>query len=151
MRESQRLNKLLTNFLDFARPRLPRFQWTEPVSVINAVAVLAQHAAISHNVELRQQMPGVCVKSRGRGADQASAVESDHHAVQATEGSGTVLIRSYVTQDKWCVEVCDEGRGVPQEDLDRIFDPFFTTKGEWHRLGLAVVRISLHSMADRPL
>jgi two-component system sensor histidine kinase HydH len=61
------------------------------------------------------------------------------NAVQATEGNGTVLIGSYVTHDKWCVEVCDEGRGVPPEDLDRIFDPFFTTKENGTGLGLAVV------------
>jgi len=140
MRESQRLNKLLTNFLDFARPRLPRFQWTEPVSVINAVAVLAQHAAISHDVELRQQMP-TRLREVEVDAEQIKQVLLNLiiNAVQATEGSGTVLIRSYVTQDKWCVEVCDEGRGVPQEDLDRIFDPFFTTKENGTGLGLAVV------------
>ena len=61
------------------------------------------------------------------------------NAVQATEGSGTVVIRSYVTQDRWCVEVCDEGRGVSPEDLDHIFDPFFTTKENGTGLGLAIV------------
>jgi two-component system sensor histidine kinase HydH len=140
MRESQRLNKLLTNFLDFARPRLPRFQWTEPVSVINAVAVLAQHAAISHDVELRQQMPAR-LREVEVDAEQIKQVLLNLiiNGVQATEGGGTVLIRSYVTLDKWCVEVCDEGQGVPLEDLDRIFDPFFTTKENGTGLGLAVV------------
>jgi two-component system sensor histidine kinase HydH len=159
MRESQRLNKLLTNFLDFARPRLPRFQWTEPVSVINAVAALAQHAAIGHEVELRQQMPARLPEVEVD-AEQIKQVLLNLiiNAVQATEGSGTVLIRSYVTHDNWCVEVCDEGRGVPPEDLDRIFDPFFTTKENGTGLGLAVVAniieqhggsITCHSNGER--
>src|ERR1700761_4734078 len=46
--ESQRLNKLLTNFLDFARPRLPRLQPTEPEELVQSVASLAQHVASQH-------------------------------------------------------------------------------------------------------
>ncbi|MBI5536073.1 MAG: response regulator [Deltaproteobacteria bacterium] len=37
-----------------------------------------------------------------------------------------------------CVEVHDEGVGIPRDDLPRIFDPFFTTKPRGHGLGLAV-------------
>src|SRR5438552_1850373 len=57
MRESHRLNKLLTNFLDFARPRLPRFQRTEPVSVIHSVMTVARHSAVLQDVKLEHDMP----------------------------------------------------------------------------------------------
>jgi two-component system sensor histidine kinase HydH len=140
MRESQRLNKLLTNFLDFARPRLPRFQKTEPISLINAVVALAQHSAVGHQVTLREEM-----SSRLReievDAEQIKQVLLNLilNAVQATEGAGMVVIRSADSQDRWWVEVCDEGSGILPEDVDRIFDPFFTTKDNGTGLGLAVV------------
>src|SRR6201996_7688656 len=51
-KESQRLNKLLTNFLDFARPRLPRYQPVDPRNLIESVASIARHSAILHDVEL---------------------------------------------------------------------------------------------------
>lgn len=139
MRESQRLNKLLTNFLDFARPRLPRFQWTEPVSVIQSVATLAQHAAILQEVDLRQEMPSR-LREVECDAEQIKQVLLNLilNAVQATEGRGSVLIRGFETADRLCVEVRDHGRGIPPEDRDRIFDPFFTTKENGTGLGLAV-------------
>jgi signal transduction histidine kinase len=110
------------------------------VSLINAVAALAQHAAIRHDVELQQQMPPR-LREIEVDAEQIKQVLLNLiiNAVQATEGSGRVVIRSYVTQDRWCVEVCDEGRGVSPEDLDHIFDPFFTTKENGTGLGLAIV------------
>jgi two-component system sensor histidine kinase HydH len=139
-RESQRLNKLLTNFLDFARPRLPRFQLTEPVSVIQSVAALAKHASILADVELRQEMPER-LREIEVDAEQIKQVLLNLilNAVQATDGNGTVLIRSFVTADHLCVEVHDEGSGILPEHLNRIFDPFFTTKDNGTGLGLAVV------------
>ena len=56
-KESHRLNKLLTNFLDFARPRLPRYQLVEPVSIVKAVTSLARHTARLNGVELVQESP----------------------------------------------------------------------------------------------
>jgi signal transduction histidine kinase len=140
MRESHRLNKLLTNFLDFARPRLPRFQWTDPVSLIQSVAALAKHAALLDDVELQQQMPER-LREIEVDAEQIKQVLLNLvlNAVQATQGKGIVLIRSFATPDRFCVEVQDEGVGIPAENLDRIFDPFFTTKDSGTGLGLAVV------------
>ncbi len=140
MRESQRLNKLLTNFLDFARPRLPRFQPTEPVSVIQAVVSLAQHAAIRHDVELRTEMPAR-LREIEVDAEQIKQVLLNLilNSVQATEGAGAVVIRSLASPTHWYVEVIDEGQGIRPEDMDHIFDPFFTTKENGTGLGLAVV------------
>src|SRR5438270_2520212 len=55
-KESNRLNKLLTNFLDFARPRAPRFQKIDISSLIDSVSALSAHASSFHSIELRKEV-----------------------------------------------------------------------------------------------
>ena len=138
-KESQRLNKLLTNFLDFARPRLPRYQQVDAVNLIESVASLARHAAILHDVELvvdhkANLRPIEC------DAEQLKQVLLNLiiNAVQATEGQGRVHIRSYDRADRLCIEICDEGSGVTPDQQEKMFDPFFTTKENGTGLGLAI-------------
>jgi two-component system sensor histidine kinase HydH len=138
-KESQRLNKLLTNFLDFARPRLPKLQRTELRDLVQSVTALAQHAARRQGVSLQVQTEG-----------QGGEVECDPeqikqlllnlilNAIQATEGEGQVEVRSFFTRENLCIEVCDHGRGISPEASDRIFEPFFTTKENGTGLGLAI-------------
>ena len=49
-----------------------------------------------------------------------------------------MIIRSFERRDLLCIDVQDEGRGLPPEYQTRIFDPFFTTKEGGTGLGLAV-------------
>jgi two-component system sensor histidine kinase HydH len=138
-KESQRLNKLLTNFLDFARPRLPRYQRVDSGSLIESVASIARHSAILQDVELVIED-----HSRARmvecDAEQLKQVLLNLiiNAVQATEGHGTVYVRSLDLSDRLCIEIRDEGSGISPDHQDQIFDPFFTTKESGTGLGLAI-------------
>lgn len=61
------------------------------------------------------------------------------NAIQAMGGRGTLTLRtSRETPDMIRVEICDDGPGISEEDIERIFTPFFTTKpfGEGTGLGL---------------
>lgn len=61
------------------------------------------------------------------------------NAIQAMGGHGTLTLRtSRETDDMIRVEICDDGPGISEEDIERIFTPFFTTKpfGEGTGLGL---------------
>ncbi|NKZ15682.1 cyclic nucleotide-binding domain-containing protein [Mycolicibacterium septicum DSM 44393] len=61
------------------------------------------------------------------------------NAIQAMGGHGTLTLRtSRETDEMIRVEICDDGPGIPAEDINRIFTPFFTTKpfGEGTGLGL---------------
>lgn len=139
IKESQRLNKLLSNFLDFARPRLPRLQPADPLELVQSVTALAQHTASRQGVMLQLQTEG-----------QPREIECDPeqikqlllnlilNAIQATDGEATVVVRTLFTEEALCVDVCDRGRGIAPEDRDRIFDPFFTTKENGTGLGLAI-------------
>jgi signal transduction histidine kinase len=61
------------------------------------------------------------------------------NAIQAMGGNGTLTVRTMrVADTKVRVDICDDGPGIPEENLDRIFTPFYTTKpfGEGTGLGL---------------
>ncbi|MFO7164160.1 MAG: ATP-binding protein [Mycolicibacterium hassiacum] len=64
------------------------------------------------------------------------------NAVQAMGERGTLTIRTTRIDDGVRVDICDDGPGIPPDDLERIFTPFFTTKpvGEGTGLGLDLAR-----------
>jgi signal transduction histidine kinase len=138
-KESHRLNKLLTNFLDFARPRLPRLQRTAPAELIASVTILAQHIASRQAISI-QTTDESQIREIDCDPEQIKQVLLNLllNAIQATGGEGVVRVHSFFLKDRLCIEVCDEGPGIVAEDKDRIFDPFFTTKDNGTGLGLAI-------------
>ncbi|MET0901250.1 MAG: ATP-binding protein [Mycobacterium sp.] len=61
------------------------------------------------------------------------------NAIQAMDGHGTLTVRSSRENDNMIrIEICDDGPGIAEENIDRIFTPFFTTKpvGKGTGLGL---------------
>jgi signal transduction histidine kinase len=139
-KECERLNRLLTNFLQFARPRTPQWQRVDAGVILDSVVGLAQHALNGKPVTLRKEV-----------AAELPALQCDPeqlkqvllnlviNAVQATEKQGCVTLSGSVRNDKVLLEVRDEGSGIDPQNLDRIFNPFFTTKENGTGLGLSVV------------
>jgi signal transduction histidine kinase len=60
------------------------------------------------------------------------------NAVEATGGSGTLVLRTSHNGDRVVVELEDDGPGMPPDVVDRVFDPFFTTKAPGSGTGLGL-------------
>lgn len=62
------------------------------------------------------------------------------NASQACEQKGEITVRTYEAGGKICVDVEDNGEGIPPDRITKIFDPFFTTKpvGQGTGLGLSI-------------
>ena len=136
--EMGRLEKLLTNFLDFARPHLPHRTPIEPSLLLDSVARLtaetARMASISISMDVRVMDP-IAVD-----AEQIKQVLVNLvlNAIQAMSGGGEIILRARQKNPFVLLEVEDQGAGIPKENLDRVFDPFFTTRAGGTGLGLSI-------------
>jgi two-component system, NtrC family, sensor histidine kinase HydH len=138
-KESQRLNRLLTEFLDFARPRPPKYQTIDVNSLFTSVLQLADHAVGRKGVQLRKEAPPALPPVEGDPEMiKQMLVNLLINAIQAMPDGGEVLLSAEVRDRKLAIRVRDEGRGIAPEIRDKIFDPFFTTKDGGTGLGLAV-------------
>jgi signal transduction histidine kinase len=62
-------------------------------------------------------------------------------AIASTNRRGTLTLRTLITSsDTVQIDICDDGPGIPEENLSKIFDPFFTTKsvGQGTGMGLSI-------------
>lgn len=138
-KESQRLNKLLTNFLIFARPRLPRLQEVEANDLLQSVATLAQHATAERNIKLQLNLIAIQQKITCDPEQiRQLLLNLLLNAIQASPEDGVVNMTTSLTATDLVIEVNDEGEGITGQVAERIFDPFFTTKTNGTGLGLAI-------------
>lgn len=139
-KEIQRLNRLLTNLLDFARPRKPDFHPVEPSRLIDAITNLAGHSAQQKRITFRKDVPPSvppfeCDPEQMKQVILNLAI----NAVQAMDGPGEVVLAARSSDSSVIISVRDQGVGTGDENLDKLFDPFFTTKEGGTGLGLSVV------------
>ena len=139
-KEIQRLNRLLTNLLDFARPRRPEFRVVEPGRLIDAIVGLAGHSAEQKGIAIRKDVPASTPQFECD-PEQIKQVllNLTINAAQAMTAPGEIVISARQSASSVRISVKDQGPGIPDEDLDRIFNPFFTTKEGGTGLGLSVV------------
>lgn len=137
--ECQRLNKLLTGFLNFAKPRSPRLQSTDVNALVLSVVSLASHRAETCGIRIfydRGSEPHeiACDPEQLRQVLLNLVI----NAIEASTAGTTVHLRTRMEKRKLLIEVEDGGSGIPADVADHIFDPFFTTKPDGTGLGLAI-------------
>ena len=160
VRESDRLSRLLSEFLDFARVRVVR---TRPVDLgeiaRNAARLAEAHPDRADAVRVVCEPPErvSLVVDGDEDLLHRAVFNLALNAVQASGQGGVVRIE--VTPGSFdplpvgvafdagsvAIRVSDQGTGVPPEIRDRLFDPFFTTKPGGSGLGLAVVQRAIEA------
>ncbi len=154
LRETDRLNRLLTEFLEYARPGPLRREGL-PLEEVVAEVLAIFHASRPEGMEVRVDLePGLLLDAdpgqvrqllwnlllnAAQAMPEGGAIALGARASGSPQG-GPAGRRNEREQGGW-VEMCvrDGGVGIPAEALDRIFDPFFTTKPGGTGLGLATV------------
>jgi two-component system, NtrC family, sensor histidine kinase HydH len=138
-KESRRLNRLLTSFLDFAKPRQPNLEIVEIDALLDSVIILARHTGDGAQLELRKQIePGLTTIECDAEQLKQVLLNLIMNAIQAMPHGGSVVLAAQRSDTKVTIDVRDHGQGIKEDNLDRVFDPFFTTKENGSGLGLSI-------------
>ncbi len=145
LRESDRLNSLITNFLCFARPDRVRPEPLDLRRVIEEVLELMQKTPeFTGHIQITKEL-----EADGKIYADPQQIKQVlwnlyANAIQAMPDGGRLVTSLKPTSilggiEGVAIEVTDTGVGIDTQNLQRIFDPFFTTRDSGIGLGLSVV------------
>ncbi|KJR46447.1 Two-component sensor PilS [Desulfosporosinus sp. I2] len=141
LEECERLNRLVSEFLSFARPKEPIRERITLGTLLDEGVSLIQPALRQNHIELERTQNLIDEHEVEVDPDQIKQVILNIllNAIHA-QGEGGVILLEWVQQDGFVgFAVSDEGPGIPAEAMPYIYDPFFTTKEKGTGLGLSVV------------
>lgn len=139
-RESNRLEKTVSDLLAFTRPQAP-----EPVA-------LDVTQAIRENVDAFRADPANTQVEVSFTANDKVVADVDpsqfsqvlwnllRNAAEAMSLRGRIEIRLAREDDRLALSIRDEGPGIPEQDIDRVLEPFYSTKDKGSGFGLALVQ-----------
>ncbi len=139
--ESGRLDKIITDFLNFAKPRIPDLRSCVVEDIIEKnLAYLNPHIEeknLNISKEIAQNLPEIM-------ADSAMLYQAFLNillnAFQSLEDNGCLTIKTVYNSGNIIINFIDNGEGIKEDILKKIWTPFFTSKDSGTGLGLGIVK-----------
>jgi len=144
--EITRLEGLMKDFLNFAKPQKPRFESVNLNQVLNTTLTfyLRAHSIGGKSEKIRiekdfQEVPPTLADTSQL---QQVFLNLFLNAIEAMPEGGTLGVQTRLEEEgkRIRIEVSDTGKGIREDLMDKVFQPFFTTKAKGTGLGLAISR-----------
>jgi len=138
VKEADRLNGLLTDFLDFARPRILSLEHIDVASVLDQLIAMLETDHRFNNIEIIHKYENNLTINLDRNQMLQVLWDLAINATEAMQGNGK-LVFSLENDAFPAIIIEDNGPGIADNIVGKIFEPFFSTKNAGTGLGLASV------------
>ena len=147
--EVRKLDKVISEFLEFARPAPPCREDTAVARLVEEAAFLLQPEMEKAGIEYRQEVAPDLQAYVDPSQMRRILFNLMQNAVQAMRQGGELRVTAAEFKGEVAVEVIDTGVGMSPEVRHRIFEPFLTTREKGSGLGMAIVRQALEENRGR--
>jgi two-component system sensor histidine kinase PilS (NtrC family) len=139
LREIQRLNELITEFLDYVKPSNIKLVDISVAPILEEVVSTAKARKDARSIEISVgTAPGIIARASPEKL-RALLINLVLNSIQAIRGRGRVELGCRKEKNHVVIWVQDTGSGMTDEVKRHLFEPFFTTKEKGTGLGLATV------------
>jgi signal transduction histidine kinase len=139
LKETDRLNCILQEFLGFARPKQPEFQQADVNEALESVLTLTAQEARKAGVAVQKRLDAsIGRRSLDAGMLRQAFLNLVLNAIQAMPAGGVLTVESVLRDGLIEIRIADTGVGLSEELRKKLFSPFFTTKKNGTGLGLAI-------------
>jgi two-component system sensor histidine kinase PilS (NtrC family) len=139
VRESERLNHIIKNFLEYARPAPLSIATFDVAGAAEEVLLLLEHRAAPGSLKAIREFPPALQWPVDAQQFRQILWNLCLNAMEAMADGGELRVAIAARQSRLEVAVSDTGEGIAAGDLAHVFEPFFSTKAEGTGLGLALV------------
>jgi len=144
IKEIDKLNKIATDFSDFAKMPSREYELLNVNDVLEEVLTLY---SFEERIQIvRNLQPEIPMIKADRQELNRVFQNIIKNAFQAILEKGSITVKSYFDKEFVYVEIIDTGIGMDENILSRLFDPNFSTKSSGMGLGLAITKKSLDDM-----
>jgi len=144
--ESSRLNNIITDFLNFAKPKTPNLTLCKIEDIIekNITFLESQIKEEGYTIDKHydNNLPEITADSDML---YQAFLNILINAMQAMPQGGKINIKICSSDNAAKIFFEDQGEGIPEDILEKIWDPFFTTKSKGTGLGLGIVKNIIES------
>src|SRR5512143_2600178 len=139
LKETDRLNCIVQEFLGFAQPKQPEYSEADVNESLTAVLPLTAQEARKAGIKIVSRLdPSIGKRSLDAGLLKQAFLNLILNAIQAMPTGGSLTVESSLRDGMIVVNVTDTGTGISDENRRKLFSPFFTTKKNGTGLGLAI-------------
>lgn len=140
LKESDRLNSIITNFLSYARPAAAEFIETDVAEVVRETFTLLRHSPdVRENHVLEADVSSTTISADPTQLKQIFWNLS-RNALQAMPSGGTLRVGlQTLPNNRVRITFQDTGKGMSQEQVERLFEPFSGSTSGGTGLGLSIV------------
>jgi len=144
-KEVRKLNSIITEFLDFARPKVPH-KIDVPLEELmqSAYFMLAlefEKAKVEFQSQVEPQDINIQVDPEQFKRVLVNLFKNSLQAIQNSKiTNGKLTVQSSKKGEMVEISIKDNGPGIPSENIAKLFEPFFTTKEKGAGLGLSIVQ-----------
>lgn len=138
--EVDRLDGIITNFLEAIRPRPPDFSDVNPAEVLEEVLRFQANELENRGIAVDVQLPAepqVILADRNQLKQVFFNIVKN--AGEAMQPGGSLRVRSRRDDESVYLLFGDTGSGIPQEEMAKLFQPYHTTKKGGHGLGMMII------------
>jgi two-component system sensor histidine kinase HydH len=142
VKEVDRLNRVISELLDFARPKEPHREPQALEEIIDYSLKLLQSEFSQLKIKVEKSFePDLPKVEVDRDQISQAFLNLFLNSLESMEGEGKIKVSLKRMSQPPALEVAimDTGRGIAREDLGKVFEPFFSTKRKGSGLGLAIV------------
>ena len=145
--QTDRIEKIVSNLLQFARKSTPKFSLLDIHEMIERTLQLFpfqfQNQRINLEREFQSNLPGI-----HGDPDQIQQVLMNIilNSIQSMPDGGKLRFKTLLRPEEGMVHlaIVDTGKGIPEEAIPKIFKPFYSTKPKGAGLGLAIAEKIIH-------
>jgi two-component system sensor histidine kinase HydH len=139
--EVDRINRVVTDLLTFARPMTVEISPTDITELIEHTVRLAEADALSRDVKLQMKILDLTKLPLDANQITQALLNLLLNALQAVPPQGNIEIGAELnaSDSRLHLWVKDDGPGIPDNQIEKIFEPFYTTREKGTGLGLAIV------------